>query len=341
MMKSSSTFLQAYIKQMGTLAHARLAPDQRGKVLASFSKAVYLITDNSELFWIVSEDAPMHRRALKTSAPFDTASPVRTTPLFGHQAGSPFHVHDQRLIIDPGFVFNMDTASLWSAPSIDQNNTAEINDIPTRIQTLFSSLDLSQAKGFGNFIPDILRLSQNEPIYPQIESSDPILIRARPFVLDMTRACLENQPSRILQNADALIGLGAGLTPSGDDFLGGLLFCIHTLQRIIPEFNIINPLLLEPYRIRTHQIGFTLLQDLANGHAIAPLHHIINGILSGESFELIQSSILQLTQVGHSSGWDMLAGLFTGLLITFQNPSLRAERSNLLEDQAMTELMGI
>jgi hypothetical protein len=136
----------------------------------------------------------------------------------------------------------------------------------------------------------------------------------------MARACMENHPSQIAQNADALIGLGAGLTPSGDDFLGGMLFCIKALRNAYPDLNFFDPAIpLENYGLRTHLISFTLLKDLACGYAIAPLHHIINGILKGESSEYIYPFVSQLTQLGHSTGWDLLTGLFTGLLTIHQN----------------------
>jgi len=315
---------------MGTLANECLAPGQRGKVLAAFSNAIYLLTDEGELFWIVSKYAPMHRRALKISA-----------SLSGPQAGSPFNVTDHRLTIDPGFVFNKGNVSLWSAPQISREETVEITEIPARVQALFSNLDMSQGKGYGNFIPDLMHLLQNERTNPEPESADPILAFARPIVLDMANACLDHQPSRISHNTDALIGLGAGLTPSGDDFLGGLSFCLHTLQNIYPEFSFIDPFLLEPYRTRTHSISFTLLEDLAHGHAIAPLHQLVNDIFTGRSSEGIHRSIFQLTRVGHSTGWDMLTGFITGLLTTFPNPALQVKRSNLLEDQAMQAGLGI
>lgn len=289
---------------MGAFAHVGLAPGRSGKVLATFSKAIYLLTDDSELFWITSNDSPLHRRALQIS-----------TRLPEVQAGSPFHVQDHHLTIASDFAYDLNSAALWNAPSIDQQHI-DISHIPARIQSLFASLDLSQAKGFGNFIPDILRLANYESVHPQTKTSDLMLAFARPHIMDMANACLENQPVQILQTADALIGLGAGLTPSGDDFIGGLLFCIANLQDVYPELNLINPLLLEHYRSRTHQISFTLLKDLANGHAIAPLHHIINGLLGGASLENIRLSVSQLTQVGHSTGWDLLTGLLTGLLIT-------------------------
>ena len=65
------------------------------------------------------------------------------------------------------------------------------------------------------------------------------------------------------------------------------------------------------------------MQDLASGQAIEPLHHISNNLLTGEFFKSIDPFMAQLTRVGHSTGWDLLAGLLTGLLITFQDPSWR------------------
>jgi hypothetical protein len=131
----------------------------------------------------------------------------------------------------------------------------------------------------------------------------------------MSRACLDHQPSRICSFADKFIGLGAGLTPSGDDFLGGMFFAIHQLRAAYPDNDFVDYAIpLEPYRSRTHVISYTLLDDLANGYAVAPLHQFINGLLSGDSFENIDPFVLQLTSMGHSTGWDLLTGLLVGLL---------------------------
>jgi hypothetical protein len=180
------------------------------------------------------------------------------------------------------------------------------------------NLDLSQAKGFGRLIPHILSLSQNESHFSS--SADPILGYAQPFVLNIARACLGQNMLCISQNADALIGLGPGLTPSGDDFVGGMLFSIKILQSAYPDLVSMNDFLpIEVYRSKTHMISFTLLGDLANGHALEPLHQIINSLLSGKAIESIYPFISQLTQVGNSTGWDILAGFLTGLLTIYQN----------------------
>ena len=315
-MKLSFVYSQAHILQTGAVARACLASGQRGKVLAAFSKAIYLLTDDGEVFWITAEDTPLHQRCAQVSAPLPEFS-----------AGSPFQVEDQRLTIEPGFIFDVDPAPLWNAPRFDPNHVLEITQLPVRVGAFFSKLDLSQAKEFGFFIPHILSLAHSESLDLEPAFTDPILLYAHALVLDIARAGLNQQPSRIAKNADALIGLGAGLTPSGDDFLGGWLFAVKNLQAAYPDSSFSHySLPIETYHSRTNLISFTLLNDLASGQAIAPLHYLVNGLLSGESFESIYPVSSQLAQIGHSTGWDMLTGLLTGMLITFHNPSWRAAK---------------
>ena len=298
----------ATVIQLGAIARSCLTPGQRGSVLAAFSKAIYLLTDTGELLWIVTEEAPMHRRCVQISS-----------PLPGLAAGSPFHVQDQRLMVDSTFAFEIEDSCVWNTPHLNTRQVLEITELSTRVQTLYSNLDISQAKGFGNLIPHILSLSQNESINPLPEFADSILVFANPIVTDMAYACLEHEPSRISKNMDALIGMGAGLTPSGDDFLGGLLFAIKNIQTVYPDLNFDCAISIEPYGTQTNLISFTLLRDLASGYAVAPLHTIIDGLLSSQNLEHICSSVSQISQVGHSTGWDMLTGLLVGLLITYRS----------------------
>ena len=303
--------LSSAFTQLGTTARDCLTDGRRGKVLAVFSKAIYLLADDEELFWITTEDAPMHRRSAATSP-----------PLPGPSVGSPFHIAEHHLRMDPGFIFEIEDIPPWNEPRLDPKDVPDLTKLPAHIHSCFANLDDPQAKGFGIFIPHILSLSQTEIINPSSEALDPILRVAEPLVLDMARACLEQRPSRIPQITDKLIGLGTGLTPSGDDFIGAYLFAINHLQAAYPDFDFTNYAVpIELYRPRTHLISFALLKDHASGHAIELLHSIINGLLSGETFESIYPFISQLTQMGHSTGWDLLTGLLVGLLLT--NSSLR------------------
>jgi hypothetical protein len=150
-----------------------------------------------------------------------------------------------------------------------------------------------------------------------------VLLRAKPLVLTAASAFRKGDGERAALCAGALVGLGTGLTPSGDDFLGGLLFAVSLLRTGYPGTRFVDvEVPVETYRARTHPISFTLLSDHASGHAIAPLHRFVNGILTGASAQSIRPAVLQLVRVGHSTGWDTLAGLFAGLLIADKGSGL-------------------
>jgi len=97
--------------------------------------------------------------------------------------------------------------------------------------------------------------------------------------------------------AQELIGLGPGLTPSGDDYLGGMLVTLRLSGRGVQADGLwrwLQPRLAG----RTSAISASHLAAAAAGEAHEALHEVLNGSLDLE----------KLGAVGHSSGWDALAG---------------------------------
>jgi len=292
--------------QLGTAARSCILQGGHGNVLAVVSQAIYLLTESGELFWITTEGAPMHRRCVQIFV-----------PLPGLSAGSQFRMRDQQLEFDTSVVLDLENAETWSAPPMDPKHVIDLSGLYSRAQFLFSHLDHSQARGFGVFIPQILSLSHGDTADSLPEFTDPIRHFAQPFILNLARGCLQGRSVLIVQSAGSLIGLGSGLTPSGDDFLGGLSFTLAILQAAYPDLFQTGAILpIETYRSQTNLISFTLLKDLAGGHAIAPLHSLVHGILTGEPLNNITPFVNQLTCIGHSTGWDLLTGMLTGFLIS-------------------------
>ncbi|KKL58440.1 hypothetical protein LCGC14_2225360, partial [marine sediment metagenome] len=69
-LKESCDIIKFYSCQIGETARRLLTPGACGQVLAGFSRAAYLVTEQAELFWLASENAPMHLRALRIAEPF-------------------------------------------------------------------------------------------------------------------------------------------------------------------------------------------------------------------------------------------------------------------------------
>ncbi len=301
-MDASSRNMQSNVAQVGAAAKALLLPGERGRVLAALSSTAYLLTASQQLFWVASAWAPMHRRCLRLC-----------TMLPRLVSGAPFWVDDSRLRIDPGFVVHHMTASLWRPPQVDRDEVVEVALLAGHVRALAASLDSLPAHGFGQCLPELMGR--------RCESAggrdDPVIRLGRPLLLNLMDAWRSRDGKRIARDAEALVGFGSGLTPSGDDFLGGLLFGVQTLRASYPSLDLPDAAIIgEAHRQRTNAISFSLLDDLARGHAVEPLHHVVNGILRGERPESLHPTILQLIGIGHSTGWDMLSGLLAGLLLS-------------------------
>jgi hypothetical protein len=107
--------------------------------------------------------------------------------------------------------------------------------------------------------------------------------------------------------AAQLIGLGPGLTPSGDDYLGGVLMALRWLGRSSQADSLWR--WLEPRLAgRTSAISAAHLAAAAAGQVHEALHEVLENLSAWQVPDLLPS-LAKLDRVGHSSGWDALAGI--------------------------------
>jgi hypothetical protein len=300
---------QSTLQQIGEAVRPLLNQKLHGKVLAVFSNATYLLSSQGELVWLASEKIPMHRRCLQCSG-----------SLPGWAVDSPYHVRDQRLIIGSDSSLDFHQATTWQSPPLPYGCAVPFSDLFERLSGTVSILEAwLPARGFGQLIPGILGIAQTEhsPRLPQELAATPGF--AWPTIEAIAKACLAHDFSMILEQASSLIGLGEGLTPSGDDFIGGLLFCLHSLHNLYPatawfELNELTDFI-QKNKSNTNLISFTMLKDHADGQSVAPLHQFINALLGFQPLDNIIQPASELIQIGHSTGWEMLAGVITGMLL--------------------------
>jgi hypothetical protein len=118
--------------------------------------------------------------------------------------------------------------------------------------------------------------------------------------------------------SEGLIGLGHGLTPSGDDFVGGLVFMYRQIEAVYPTLSLWKggdvPAVLKSSERMTSRVSHTLLADLAEGQSHAPLHDLVNDLFSDNGRFAAADHVRSVSSIGHSSGWDMLTGMLVGFL---------------------------
>ena len=155
--------------------------------------------------------------------------------------------------------------------------------------------DVGAPQGFA------LLLEGVEPAFP--------LDRASVHVRSLASAVDDDDPALALAAAQRLLGLGPGLTPSGDDFVGALLFA-RRLLGMDAHWAVATRRLTDIAQTRTHAIAAALFADLAEGGTFGALHRLVECLAARDP---VLPPARELTAIGHSSGWDMLAGLVVGV----------------------------
>jgi hypothetical protein len=108
-----------------------------------------------------------------------------------------------------------------------------------------------------------------------------------------------------------LLGLGPGLTPSGDDLLCGVLVALHATSRR-DVATALYAAIAAAAPTATSPLSCAFLRAAGEGLAFAELHDAITAMLRADP-DGITRAITKLARIGHTSGWDALAGAALGL----------------------------
>jgi hypothetical protein len=261
---------------VGGLAQAALIrTGGRARVLARLGASVYL-TAGDDIVWLGPAGATLHPRAiLAATAPDPRAAEIEV----GVAGLAPWQP---------------------ALPALDARTTAVLLDGWRRLAAALGAL--GAPGGFGAL------LAGRPPGFP--------LQGAEAAARALAAACARDDAAAAGDAALTLLGLGGGLTPSGDDYAGGALFARHLLAMAgradAPAWRRTARAVLAAAPARTHPISAALLGDLAAGLGWAPLHDLV-AALAGEAPADALEAARRLVRLGHTSGWDLLAGLGAGL----------------------------
>lgn len=104
-----------------------------------------------------------------------------------------------------------------------------------------------------------------------------------------------------------LLGLGPGLTPSGDDLLCGVMIALgvtgQTQRRAL-----LSGAVLSAAPGLTSPLSCAFLAAAADGEGAEALHAALNAMIEGRSKEDVVGLAAAAGRIGHTSGWDALAG---------------------------------
>jgi len=289
---------------LGGPARRALGLDCAWEVLAAFRRSLYCLSAQGSVVCIGPPSLGPGPLSILADLPPDLDWRGR-----GIRPGTPAHWDGVALRLAPGLVFSCAAARPWqpAAPS----GPWDVAVFSANVQTLAAEVRRrAQQDGLAPLIPALLFGGPFSPHGHRLARE--LSQIAAPVVQDL-RTWLESvmplgsslapPPASVAR----LIGLGPGLTPSGDDLLGGMMIALRSLGW--PSVaDAVGASVLPLARSRTHAISYAHLACAAHGQGAGAVHDATVALCSPEDPRM-QEHLDDLGCLGHSSGWDALAGV--------------------------------
>ena len=146
-------------------------------------------------------------------------------------------------------------------------------------------------------------------------------VQTVPALIDATRNL---QVDSAITAIRPLIGLGPGLTPSGDDFIVGYLAGLwSTAGRDSSRLRFMSSLgaWLSRAEAGTNAISYTYIKSAVNGNVSEPIATLAQRFGQAKSLDSVREATRTALQVGNTSGTDGVQGLLLGSM-AWAAPSL-------------------
>ena len=125
---------------------------------------------------------------------------------------------------------------------------------------------------------------------------------------DLRQALRDCSAQRVRAAVSKIAGLGPGLTPSGDDFLAGLMLSAHAFG--YPSRDLVHRLctiIFETAAPRTTKLSQAFLKAARDGMAHEHWHILLHSLVA-DDVQAVLSAASRVLAFGETSGLDMLAG---------------------------------
>jgi len=288
-MMRGRTMAAAEIQRLGPRAALTMSVDAEGRVAAVFDRSFYLALPRG---WVCVGDPGLGDGPLNAVL----ARPIAASwSELNVVAGRPARLRNGRLHLHSGLALGFERACTWTPPATPEPEPARIRAGRRALTRTLTSCDPPHeglaAQVFAPSVPGDRLQRAREPLR-RLESW-------------LAGCFAERHRRESPRGVEMLLGLGPGLTPSGDDLLGGTLI---TLRAIDAQAAGRLAAALRPHLAsRTTPISAAHLEAAMAGWGCDRFHTLLEQILAGDT-AAVPACARALARVGHCSGWDMLAG---------------------------------
>jgi len=303
----------------GFLAYWCGLNDVRGEIHSVFQHALNIRTSGGQLVSILSgaDRAGPNTVVARLPRGVDFIS-------MGLRAGMPARLRGTRVQLGAGDVqLRTGSARKWWPRLADGLELVDVH----RLEINLAALDEKFAarppsRGLGLLLNDAADMAAGRwdrvaDRHRHGEDPGEFIAAALPAIQKLMQGYLKRDGLALQQGVEGLIGLGSGLTPSGDDLLLGFIGALGAISKRMngPEMEGILEAIrdhLYENRHRTTFISTNLLAFACAGRVAEPILNVIRSLLFEETASMMER-VEVLLQQGDSSGSEVLVGILLAL----------------------------
>ncbi|MGH7901268.1 MAG: DUF2877 domain-containing protein [Thermodesulfobacteriota bacterium] len=291
-------------------------PTKKSRVLSVFEHAFYLQTQGSKLINVIQ-----NRNYISPTSILVNGLNFSDFKSAGIREGMQVDVKDNKIEIDGGlFVINLDDSSTWFTPRIPKKRSIkDLRFISLNLRVLRDVI--YECKSREGLVPLLERVELGGPVnlfLNPLETS--FSERARPNIERLMWGLYWGDSEMFSTNAQTILGLGPGLTPSCDDFLAGLMISLDRGVKVLLKdekafFEFLKGVfaeIAEESKARTtiYSQGFLKLAHKGEGNEIVV--KLVHSLLTDHE-DSVASYSKTLIEMGETSGADIAIGIYYGI----------------------------
>lgn len=285
---------------IGTVASENISREQVAYVIGKTSGGIYIKTEGR---WVVFISCTPFQGPLTITLKGSDAFLDRIT------TGEPVHIASSKMIFsDAAISISARKSQVWQPPPPPSGSLLESEQLNRLASITREVIRRKGGVGLSPLLPIFLELrAPTITTAPGVRPNQADILHLREFIRNKEPAPL----AKLLFN---FLGAGQGLTPSGDDFIMGLLLSLNRWQNAPwpgDSLDELNRLVVKAAYTKTTSLSANLIECAALGQADERLINVIDHILSGTNYA--SDVITHLLGWGSSSGVDALVGMATAL----------------------------
>ncbi len=277
-----------------------------GKIHSIFKSTINLLSNDGKFISIINKDKPMSPNCIKLSKNIDFTN-------LDISMGDSVKFRKSSLDIK-NITVNYEESLLWDKSVIFITNKDTYENYELKLEMI---KDFLLHKGTKNGIFNLMEFISKEFLVIEennLEDRTKLFIKDR--FLNFIHSFKNSEIHSINSKSKKIIGFGAGLTPAMDDFLSGLMisniYISHYLGANIEDAYKLNKEIILDIDNKTTRVSEEMLKQSSIGESNEDIRNLMISLIGISTGETLYDLLEKVIDYGHSSGTDILCGIFTG-----------------------------